>query len=153
MPLRVYKTKRREKPREIRGLCIFGDTSRPSLTLRAGVNGCQSNAPLLIGNIPSAIQELEAAAESRATQTRTVFTDLAASCRVEYGPSHHEICIWHIGLMFVEYVAGLLELKAKDGHCRNHPKPCGLTRELHLRMLGRFKADLLKLVDEMTAIE
>src|SRR5438552_1191910 len=29
----------------------------------------------------------------------------------------HELEMWHIGLMFVEYVAALLLKKAEEGHC------------------------------------
>jgi hypothetical protein len=72
---------------------------------------------------------------------------------VDYGEGHHEILMWHISLMFAEYVAGMLELKAKDGHCRSHPKPCALTRELHLKMLRRFKADLEALICEIDGVD
>ena len=103
--------------------------------------------------LPAPISTLEPDASRRATQTGTVFTDRFASCGVHYTAGHHEISIWHISLMFAEYVAGMLAKKAEDGHCRTHQKPCDLTRELHLRMLGRFKADLLALVKEIEGLE
>jgi len=102
---------------------------------------------------PAPIKTLESDASRRATQTGTVFMDCATSCQVRYNEGHHEISIWHISLMFAEYVAGMLAQKAEDGHCRNHKKPCALTRELHLRALARFKADLLALVKEIEDIE
>jgi hypothetical protein len=102
---------------------------------------------------PAPLKTLEPDALRRATQTGTVFMDRAASCQVGYQEGHHEISIWHIGLMFAEYLAGMLAKKAEDGHCRSHKKPCALTRELHLRMLARFKADLLALVKEIEDIE
>jgi hypothetical protein len=100
---------------------------------------------------PDPIKALEPAASRR--PTGTVFMDRAASCQVGYNEGSHEISIWHIGLMFVEYVAGMLAKKAEEGHCRNHKKPCALTRELHLRMLARLKADLRALVKEIEDIE
>jgi hypothetical protein len=102
---------------------------------------------------PAPIKTLEPDALRRAKDTGTVFMDRAGTCQVGYAEGHHEILIWHIGLMFAEYVAGMLAKKAEDGHCRNHKKPCALTRELHLRMLGRLKADLLALVKEIEDIE
>jgi hypothetical protein len=78
--------------------------------------------------------------------------DRAATCQVGYNDGSHEIAIWHISLMFAEYVAGMLRKKAEEGHCRQQ-KPCALTRELHLRMLARFKADLQALVKEIDDIE
>src|SRR4051794_1213388 len=82
--------------------------------------------------LPQPIKTLEPDAQKRARDTGTVFHDRAASCAVEYGEGHHEILIWHVALMFAEYVAGMLALKGEHGHCRSHPKPCALTRELHL---------------------
>ena len=104
-------------------------------------------------DLPAPIKTLEPDAKLRANSNGTVFMDRAASCSVGYKEGHHEILIWHIGLMFVEYVAGMLAKKAEDGHCRNHVKPCGLTRQTHLRMLGRFKDDLLAVVNEIESIE
>jgi hypothetical protein len=103
--------------------------------------------------LPAPIKTLEPDASRRAMQGGTVFTDRQASCGVVYTEGHHEILIWHISLMFAEYVAGMLAKKAEDGHCRNHKKPCDLTRNLHLKMLARFKADLLALVKEIEDIE
>ncbi len=102
---------------------------------------------------PDPMKSLEPEAARRAKDTGTVFRDRAASCGVEYTEGHHEILIWHTGLMYVEYVAGMLAKKAEDGHCRSHKKPCALTRELHLRMLARLKTDLLSLVKEIEDIE
>jgi hypothetical protein len=55
--------------------------------------------------------------------------------------------------MFAEYVAGVFKDKAKDGHCYNHSKPCADSREFHLNILRRFKADLEALVKEIGDID
>jgi hypothetical protein len=100
-------------------------------------------------HLPRPLQTLVPDATARARQTGTVFPDCAASCDVDYAEGHHEIVIWHISLKFAEYVAGMLELKAKDGHFRSHQKPCALTRDLHRKTLRRFKADLEGLIREI----
>jgi hypothetical protein len=98
------------------------------------------------------LQDLQPPAIRRVQANGTLFEE--ATCGVKYGELRpgqwsHEVQIWHIALMFVKYVAGVLKDKAKEGHCYNHAKPCARSRAFHLDMLHRFKADLEELVREI----
>jgi len=91
------------------------------------------------------------------------FYECYESCRdnkgdhcLAYDGRNHEIEMWHLGLMFLEYVAGLFLDKAEKGHCyaENRSNPvCSFSRDMHLRMVAVLKDDLCKLVDEITLLE
>jgi hypothetical protein len=87
------------------------------------------------------------------------FLDCYPTCRdnkgdrcLAYTPQSHESEMWHLGLLFIEYVAGLLLDKARIGHCyaetRTNPV-CALSRDMHLKMLAALKDDLRRLADEI----
>jgi hypothetical protein len=108
---------------------------------------------------PAEFAPLLPEAHKRARQ----FDDCYLTCRdnkgdrcLAYPPHSHELEMWHLGLMLVEYVAGLLLDKAKIGHCyaetRTNPV-CSLSRDMHLKMLAALKDDLRALADEIQTLE
>jgi hypothetical protein len=109
-------------------------------------------APAESFHFQSPLSGLQVAASARAVATQTQFISCASSCTVAYVSGNHEIQVCHTGLMFLEYVAGLLRDKAKPGHCRNHPKPCKLTRELHVQVLEEMKAQIDALGTEIEKV-
>jgi hypothetical protein len=95
------------------------------------------------------LEKLAPLAQGRADIFQKFYRQCATTCSVEYTPHHHEIEMWMVTLMLGEYVADLILDKAFDGHCYAH-KPCDDTLEMHLQMARDFKADLEKLVKEIT---
>jgi hypothetical protein len=91
------------------------------------------------------------------------FDDCYSTCRdnkgdrcLYYDGRNHEIELWHIGLMFAEYVARLLLTKAGEGHCYAENRTntvCSFSRDMHLKMLAALKEDLRNLADEIDALE
>jgi hypothetical protein len=56
--------------------------------------------------------------------------------------------------MFGEYTAGLLALKATEGHCQTKEHlPCTKMAKGHMEMLIAFKNDLQNLVNEIEELE
>jgi hypothetical protein len=86
-----------------------------------------------------------------------VFDDCCNTCNgLRYYHECHEIRMWYVGLMFAEYVAGLIADKAKIGHCHAKKKinrHCSMGRALHLKMLARFKQDLAEVIQQITELE
>jgi hypothetical protein len=99
---------------------------------------------------PEPLKSVVPIASERAREM--VFQQLA--CQVGYAVTpreqSNELVFWHLSLMFVEYVAGMLSDKAGK-HCRNglHPKPCPESEELHHQMLRRLIDDLERLTNEI----
>ncbi len=110
-------------------------------------------------DIPGVLHPLRTQVNARAAS----FADCYLSCRdstgqscLFYGPCNHESEIWHVGLMFVEYVARLLLNKARIGHCyaQNRTNPvCSFSRDMHLKMLKAIRNDLCKLAKEIEDLE
>jgi hypothetical protein len=85
------------------------------------------------------------------------------ACQTWYGVNaqgvpNQEIASWFLSILLAEYTAGLLAQKVEEGHCREHRKkpdfkPCIDMAKEHLRMLGLFKEDLKKLVQEVEELE
>jgi hypothetical protein len=65
----------------------------------------------------------------------------------------HEIEVWHIGILFLEYVFGLIAQKATEGQCHNHPKPCPQGKEFHREVVTHLKEDLKLLLGEIERLE
>lgn len=100
---------------------------------------------------PLMLQEIQNRAQQFLDCYRTCRDNKGDHC-LAYCGANHEVQTWHIGLMFIEYVAGLLLKKAEDGHCyaENRTNPvCEFSRAMHLRMLGELQEDLRKLADEI----
>lgn len=109
-------------------------------------------------NIPVDLFRLRPEARKRVVS----FTNCATTCHdgaghfLGYDSSCHEMETWHIGLMFIEYVAGLLLEKAKEANCYAKNKTiqaCAFSRNMHLDMLKKLKGDLRELADEIDRIE
>jgi formylglycine-generating enzyme required for sulfatase activity len=89
---------------------------------------------------------------AKAHETRFIFHD----CKTGYSPENgnHEIDTWQLSLMFGEYTAGLLALKATEGHCQTKEHlPCAKMARRHMEMLVAFKNDLQNLVNEIEELE
>jgi hypothetical protein len=89
---------------------------------------------------------------AKAHETRFIFHD----CQTGYSPENgnHEIDVWQLSLMFGEYTAGLLALKATEGHCQTKEHlPCTKMAKGHMEMLIAFKNDLQNLVNEIEELE
>ncbi len=89
---------------------------------------------------------------AKAHDTRFIFHD----CQTGYSPENgnHEIDVWQLSLMFGEYTAGLLALKATEGHCQTREHlPCPKMAKGHMKMLVAFKNDLQNLVYEIEELE
>ncbi len=90
-------------------------------------------------------------------QGAAVFNDCFNTCNgLRYYHECHEIRMWHVGLMFCEYVAGLIADKARIGHCHAKEKTnrhCSMGRALHLKMLARFKEDLAEVIQQIASLE
>ena len=96
------------------------------------------------------IMELLPKARERAINQGTSFSE--SKCGLGYNEGSHEIQMWHFSFMFAEYFSGLIELKAREGHCYRH-KPCPDGRRLHREMLRRYRMDLQALVVEIETLE
>jgi hypothetical protein len=78
------------------------------------------------------------------SRTRTEYKQCESTCRVEYTPDHHEVIMWYICILLVEYTAGLLLDKADKGHCYVN-KPCKDSAKMHVQMVSDFVAAIDKL--------
>jgi hypothetical protein len=77
-------------------------------------------------------------------------------CKTEYSPEgkNHEIDVWNLSLMYAQYLAGLLALKAAEGHCQTKAHiPCKEMANSHMYMFNAFKSSLEALVKEMGELE
>ena len=110
-------------------------------------------------NIPPALHQLRTEVQKRAKE----FLDCYPTCRdnkgdrcLAYQKTAHENDVWQIGIMFLEYVAGLLIDKAKKGHCYAEATTkgvCSRSRTMHLEMVAQLKSDIGKLVEEIERLE
>src|SRR5205807_9766054 len=80
-----------------------------------------------------ALPELIDAARDRAKAQATRYRWDA--CKTGYSPEdkNHEIDVWQLCLMYGEYLAGLLALKAAEGHCQTKMHfPCQTMANAHM---------------------
>jgi hypothetical protein len=78
------------------------------------------------------------------------------ACETGYSPEtpNHEIDVWNLSLMYAQYLAGLLALKAAEGHCQTMSHlPCKTMANAHMYMFNAFKSSLESLVKEMSELE
>ncbi len=104
-------------------------------------------------NVAASLAELVTVAAGRVGAKARAFK--AGNCKTNYDGGNLEPVLWQLSLMLGEYIAGILEQKAKDGHCKfdpAKPKPCPVGRTFHLTMLGQFKADLEDLCKQIEDI-
>ena len=77
-----------------------------------------------------------------------------SKCGTQYTEDNHEILVWQLTLMCSRYLAGLLALKAAEGHCQTQSHvPCNEMANAHLYLFGEYKKALQQVVSEMEQLE
>lgn len=101
-----------------------------------------------------ALLELIDAARQRAKAQGTRYRWDACMTGYSAEDKNHEIDVWQLCLMYGEYLAGLLALKAVEGNCQTKGHvPCQQMAHAHMYMFTHFKHSLENLVREMGELE
>jgi hypothetical protein len=100
---------------------------------------------------PAVYGPYAAVAMARANKEAPVFD---APGHEHYDKDSTEIHMWFFGLLLCEYVAGILEKKAREGNCQYHRKApdfirCAPAGKLQRDMLEEFGKTLGRLVEEI----
>jgi hypothetical protein len=68
-------------------------------------------------------------------------------CDLNYDEKSNEMFFWTLGLMSLEWVLGILNLKLSEGLCEKHVEPCEESIEFHKEMFERCKKSIQEVLD------
>jgi hypothetical protein len=77
-----------------------------------------------------------------------IYTFPRCASGIGYGVQNQEIAAWEMSILLAEYAAGLIALKAAEGHCTTNA-PCKESSAEHLEMLEDVRTALAGLVAEV----